>query len=512
MDKLSRRHVLRGLGSVSLVLGVGALVTACGGASSGSSGSSATSSGGQSSPAPASSGQAPAAPAAASNAAAAPTSIPASIIVATPGSTPSDAGAPSPDLVAKPPKSAQPITLHFNMRTGGDKGEAAIYVYRPQEWQEQTGNKVTLDPIPGDANYFPKIISLAAAGTIGDLAWTSDVQDGHSHLVLAKVLEPADSYMASYKISKDEWFKPITDSLTYDGKMYGMPKTGHPGAAYVWVNLKMFKDAGIPEPPVYGNTWDDLHTWAVKLTKGSPDRRDVYGLYYDIPDIQGITDGVRAFGGDILSIDGTKAQIDQKPFQDWLTWMHQIVVVDKVHPLGEAVPSGGVASLFAAEKLAMAHQQRAFQFQARNAVKDKFPFKAIQLPRQSNAVGWISAIDTHSGTAASKYKDEAFTLTYALADKRFSFLVGKFNGYLTGRKDNLQDLASYAQDPFLQLQQKCTEQEERGMWRPKNLREVEIETAINNQLDLIWLNKNQPDSKFISGLQKSLDDILAKPT
>jgi len=98
-----------------------------------------------------------------------------------------------------------------------------------------------------------------------------------------------------------------------------------------------------------------------------------------------------------------------------------------------------------------------------------------------------------------------------LADKRFAYLVGKFNGYLTGRIDNLDDLGPYASDPFLQLQQKCTTQEERGMWRPKNLREPEIETALFNNLDTIWLGKSQPDSTFISGLQQAVTDILAKP-
>jgi ABC-type glycerol-3-phosphate transport system substrate-binding protein len=519
MEKLSRRQALRGIGAVSLAFGFGALLTACGGSSNTTSSTTTSGTSSSSAPSPAPNSQAPAATAPANvqpaGAAVQPTPIPASIIVATPGSTPiaADAGAPPPDLIAKPPKSAQPITLRFHMRTGGDKSEAAIYVYRPGEWMQQTGNKVTLEPIPGDANYFPKIISLAAAGTIGDLTWTSDVQAGHTHLVVANVLEPVDSYMASYKISKDEWVKAITDSLTYNGKMYGMPKTGHPGACYVWINLDMFKKAGIPEPPVYGNTWDDLHSWAVKLTKGPADRRDVYGFFYDINpgDIQGITDGVRSFGGDILSPDGTKALIDQQPFKDWLQWMYQMIVVDKVHPLGESVPSGGVVSLFAAQKLAMVNNQRSFHFQARNAVKDAFQMKVIQLPRGPKAMGWLSAIDTHSVTAASKYKDEAFTLTYALADKRFAYLVGKFNGYLTGRIDNLDDLGPYASDPFLQLQQKCTTQEERGMWRPKNLREPEIETALFNNLDTIWLGKSQPDSTFISGLQQAVTDILAKP-
>jgi ABC-type glycerol-3-phosphate transport system substrate-binding protein len=161
------------------------------------------------------------------------------------------------------------------MRTGGEKSEPAIYAYRPQEWMDQTGIKIQLEPIPGDSNYFPKIQALAAGGTIGDLTWTSDVASQHSNLVHFNVLEPVDSYLQTYKIGKEEWFSSITDTLTYDGKMYGMPKTGHPGDAYIWINLDMFKAAGVAEPPEYGVTFDNIREWANKLSKGSKDSRDV---------------------------------------------------------------------------------------------------------------------------------------------------------------------------------------------------------------------------------------------
>jgi ABC-type glycerol-3-phosphate transport system substrate-binding protein len=316
--------------------------------------------------------------------------------------------------------------------------------------------------------------------------------------------------MKTYKISTDEWFKAIVDSISYDGQFYGMPKTGHPGDAYIWLNLKMFKDAGIPEPPIYGVTFDQVREWANKLSKGSKDARDVYGFYTGVSGIQAITNGVRQFGGDILNKDGTQSTVDQQGFADWLAWNHQLIVQDRVHPLGDAIPSGGLESMFAAEKVAMIHSQRYLQFAIRNAVKDKFPFTTIQLPRGPKALGWGSSIDIHAVTSTSKYKDEAFSLSYSLADKRFAFLVGKFQGYLTGRKDNLDDLASYAKDHFIQLQQKCTEQED-PFWRPKNLRTYEVEDALNNQLDLVWLGKREPDKSFASDLKKSIDDILNKP-
>lgn len=421
------------------------------------------------------------------------------------------AGVPGPAVVAMPPKSSTPITLRFHMRAGGDKSEPAIYVFRPKEWSDATGNKITLEPIPGGANYIPKIDALAASGTIGDLTWTSDVWSEHTHLVENNVLEAGDSFMETYKISKGEWFKSITDTLTFNGKMYGFPKTGHPGDAYIWINLDMFKAAGIPEPPVYGATFDNVREWANKLSQGPKDGRTVYGFYSGVVGLQPITNGVRQFGGDIVGSDGIHSLVDSPQFGDWLNWQYQLIVQDRVHPFSQAIPNGDIVGMFAAEKVAMVHEQRFFQFGAVNAVKGKFPFKAIQFPRGSNALGWGASIDTHSATAASKHKDEALSLTYALADKRFAYLVGKIQGYLSGRVDNLEDLGPYAADAFVQLQEKCTEQCA-PFWRAKNLRGYEIESTLNNQLDLVWLGKAQADKSFADSLKKALDEVLAKPS
>jgi ABC-type glycerol-3-phosphate transport system substrate-binding protein len=510
---MSRRRALRYALLTGGTVASGVLVLACGGSpaaapTAGSASAAAT-------PIPASQ-PATATPVPASQPAAA-TAAPASSVsssapapgAATPGA-PDESGAPKPDLVAKPPKSAQPITLRFHMRTGGEKSEPAIYAFRPQEWMDQTGIKIQLEPIPGDSNYFPKLEALAAGGTIGDLTWTSDVASQHSHLVHFNVLEPVDSYLQTYKLNKDDWFSSITDSLTYNGKMYGMPKTGHPGDAYIWINLDMFKAAGIPEPPEYGVTFDNIREWANKLSKGPKDSREVYGFYSGVVGLQPLTNGIRQFGGDIVAADGVTSLIDKPEFADWLNWEYQLIVQDRVHPFSQAIPNGDIVALFAAQKVAMVHSQRYFQFGARNAVKDKFKWKSIQFPRGPKAKGWGTSIDTHAGTAASKYKDEAFTLTAAISDKRFAFLVGKFQGYLTGRKDNLDDLGPYAGDYFIQLQQKCTEQND-PFWRAKNLRATEIETALNNSFDQVWLGQSQPNQDYISGLKKTIDDILAKP-
>ncbi|HLH73140.1 MAG TPA: extracellular solute-binding protein, partial [Chloroflexota bacterium] len=334
MEKLSRRGVLRLTILTGGALAAASLVIACGGGTA----SPAV----NSTPAPQTAPTQPlpavrivsSTPTTAASTAvptqAAATSVAAPTQAAISTFVPPEPGVPGPDIIIKPPQAKQPITLRFHMRTGGEKSEPSIYVYRPGEWTQQTGIKVQLEPIPGDANYVPKLETLAAAGTIGDLTWSSDGHNEYRHLAQAKVLQPVDDFLTSYKISRDEWIKAVLDTLTMDGKTWALPKAGYPGYSWVWVNLKMFKDAGIPEPPVYGNTFDDLRTWANKLSQGPKDKRDVYGLSLKMRDNQPITSQVRQFGGDLISKDGTTSTVGSQGFADWLNWAYQLIVQDKV--------------------------------------------------------------------------------------------------------------------------------------------------------------------------------------
>jgi hypothetical protein len=89
-------------------------------------------------------------------------------------------------------------------------------------------------------------------------------------------------------------------------------------------------------------------------------------------------------------------------------------------------------------------------------------------------------------------------------------LVGKDNGYLIGRVDNLDALKELAEDPFLKLQQKCSE-ESTNFWTARNFRGAEVVRGITNTMDLVWLGKRPLDKPFMGELKKTLDEILARP-
>ena len=446
----------------------------------------------------------------------APTAAPKAAEAPKPTEAPKAAEAPKPTEAPKPSDAAkvapakEQVTLRFHMRAGGETGEPAIYDFRPKEWEQETGYKFKLEPIPGGKDYIPKIDALAASKTIGDLTWTSDVYAEHTHLVRFGVLEPVEDFLAPFNVKKSEWFPGITESLTFNGKMYGLPKTGHPVDSYIWLNLKMFDEAGIKRPPTFGNSLDDVKSWAIKLSKGPKDRREVYGYWTNNTGVMPITTQVRQMGSDLIDKDGVKSLADNEAYYDWAKWNDELINAESVVPTAEAIPSGGVQAVFGAGKVAMVHNQRAFQRAARIAVADKFEFTTIQFPMPAKSTGFALAIDTHSGTAQSKYKKETFTLLYALADRRFAYLVGKDSGYLTGRIDNLDALKELASDHFMQLQQKNVELA-KPFWRMKNLRHYELQDAITNHMDTLWLGKRKLDKAFMNELKQSMDQVLSKP-
>jgi ABC-type glycerol-3-phosphate transport system substrate-binding protein len=200
--------------------------------------------------------------------------------------------------------------------------------------------------------------------------------------------------------------------------------------------------------------------------------------------------------------------VNTPEFLDWLKWNHGMIQ-DGVAPPAGTIPTANVPAAVAAQKIAMAHGDRSLHDLVRQGVKD-FDFSVISFPRGPKAIAWGAICSGHCTLAGSKFKDEAGTLTYAIGDKRFAFLVGKYNGYLVGRANNLEELGPYANDPFIQIQYK-NEGLTSPYWTPKNLRTQEISAALTSGLETVWLGKRQPDQAFTTDLKKTLDDLLARP-
>jgi ABC-type glycerol-3-phosphate transport system substrate-binding protein len=438
---------------------------------------------------------------------------------AAPTAAPTKAAAPAAAAQpTQPPKAAvpaakAPVTLQLHLRAGGENSEVPIYVTRPKEFMDANPNiKVELAPIPG-GEYMAKVLTMTAAKTLGDVMWSSDVWTEHTRMVKSGMIAVVDDWLAANNHPKTEWLKACVETLTHDGKMYGLPKCSHPGDTYIWINEEMFQAAGIKVPEQFGNKPEDITEWSAKLAKGPENDRQVYGYLPATGHIMALYCPIRAFGGYENTEDGSKSLADTKEWWEWVQWTNNFFV-KKESPLAAAIPTEGSDAMFAAGKLAMHHNQRFMNRRVKLAVeKAQKPFKwrVIELPRTAAAKGWTACVDTHSATTQSKNPQEAFALSYAMADPRFTFLVARDIGYLGGRnddKDAVKDLI--ANDPFLAVQYECMTREEKFR-QPKNARGMEVQTTLKNELDKVWLGQEKLTQDFMKRVKAAVDEILAKP-
>lgn len=425
-----------------------------------------------------------------------------------PGAGPSSAGSDAP--------SSEPIVLRLHMRAGGETSEVPIYVTRPNEFTEETGVQVQLEPIPSE-DYWAKIETLAASATLGDNMFTDEKNWQHSRAVHFGLIQDIDEFMEADGISHDEWLPGVIGTCIIDGKTYGLPKTGHPAHAYIWLNHDAFDEASIPVPASGDDTsWDDYREWANLLAQGDPEARDVYGFHMPTNNIQMIINGIRTFGGYALTEDGTQSPATDDGWTGSVRFAHALYQEDKVMPLAADIGTGGTVGLFASGRLPMMVASRGTNKSVREAVGPEdgstggFTWSAIGLAEGPNFNGWGASLNTHAGTTQSEHKYESFLLTYALSDARFSYLTANEIGYLVGRTNELEEVGPAAEDPFIRLQHA---QYAKGVpYRiGVNYRGLEWEQIIRNTTDLVYLGERDPDDAFFEELATALNDLLARP-
>lgn len=416
-----------------------------------------------------------------------------------------EAGAPS----------QEPIVLRLHMRAGGETSEPAIYVTRPQEFTEETGVQVQLEPIPA-GEFWAKIETLAASNTLGDNMFTDNKNWQHNRAVHFGILQDIDDFMEADGVSHDEWQPGVINACITNGKTYGLPKTGHPAHAYMWINHALFEEAGIPIPETYGTTWEQYREWANVLAKGDPDRRDVYGIHIPTNNIQMIINGIRTFGGWELNEEGTQSPATSDGWKEFVRLAHAFYYQEKVMPTAADLGSAGTLGLFAAGKLAMMVGSRGSNVSVREAVGPEdgsggqFAWSAIGLAEGPNFNGWGASLNTHAGTSQSPHKYESFKLTYALSDARFAYLNANEIGYLVGRTKELEEIGPAADDPFIQLQ--YTEYARGVPYRiGANYRGLEWEQIIVNTTDQVYLGEREPDDAFFEEMETTLNELLARP-
>ncbi len=156
------------------------------------------------------------------------------------------------------------------------------------------------------------------------------VLNGYLYPRITSLFDPIDDHLAQNPIADfDDFFPGMVQSLTFDGKLYGVPvRHSTSGLHY---NQQYFEERGIPGPP---ETMEELAEYARQLTFTRSDGTKVYGFV--IPGASQMhantTDIARAWNGDFITTE-YEVVCNQPPMVKALTLLRELFV-DEVLPAG----------------------------------------------------------------------------------------------------------------------------------------------------------------------------------
>jgi ABC-type glycerol-3-phosphate transport system substrate-binding protein len=280
--------------------------------------------------------------------------------------------------------------------------------------------KVSLETIPGwTAEYIPKILSFAAAGTLGDLVWypprhRSHIAWGTQYNVVRDLTPLADG--AGYNLTEN-FFEGAVEVNSFEGKTYWMSYISEPIVPVIAYNKTKVEEMGLGQP-TDDWTFDELATWA---QNGTTD--DIFGYYR--ADRGGIFGGgpfFRQWGVAPTSEDGKTATFldNQEGFVNSLKFNYDLINTWKVSP----TPAAGAINapeLFGGQKV-LAVDIWPFRIQIYPATFTDFEIDFVLTPMVNKGDKRRSMLNEHvfGITTASEQPSEAFTFLTWIAGKEMN--------------------------------------------------------------------------------------------
>jgi multiple sugar transport system substrate-binding protein len=179
------------------------------------------------------------------------------------------------------------------------------------------------------ADFITKIQTSMAAKNEADVlemfgSWVQSYAKGNT---LAQLPEG----MMTLAKAKETYYAAPLDGYTFEGKLYGLPNEFNIENGGVLINKRMFKDAGVTDPPVWG-TWDEMVSDAKKLTKMSGENMTVAGFDYVTGDGLGFLywQGVLERGADYFAADKVHLDFLTPEAEATVQWLTDMALKDKV--------------------------------------------------------------------------------------------------------------------------------------------------------------------------------------
>lgn len=392
---------------------------------------------------------------------------------------PTTAPAPVPATAAAPvpTKAATAAEVRLHGSTTGAEGD-----YWPKvvtSFNAKGGRtKVTFEAWPPDQNNVPAAITLAAAGSLGDVMRLV-VTSNYSQMAARGHLADLGPLVAREKLDLAAFYPAATETLRFRGKAFGLPHIAHPGFCGLFVNLDTWAQAGLPEPDEASWTFASLQE---SLRQVQSRRADGQWAIFPPTLIQHLTVAARAFGGNVIDKDGKRSMIASAEAATGIEWLSNLILRDRVAPAPGTL-QGGDQQNFAGGQVAAAWTN----FGVINGLRKQaqgLRWKVFMGPRGSAGRGFFTGVDSASQNAASKVPDAAFEVVQHVVSKEVS--LGWFDhGFAPGaRIDTWTDPKVAADDAFKVFAKAFTEAS--PFYLPDNGLIVDYNAALNKELGAMW--------------------------
>jgi ABC-type glycerol-3-phosphate transport system substrate-binding protein len=395
------------------------------------------------------------------------------------------------------------VTIRFHARIG--EQENKLYGMQMPKFMDFNPNiKIELENFPG-GEYLAKISTMHAGGSIGDVIWGA-IGGATIHFLFSQgVVAPIDDLVAAQGFNTGLYYPGGIKALTIDGKLTGLPFKAHPGSANVYYNQALFAEAGIdvPQPD-----WerDDMVTMAKAIQEIAGDR-PVFGTLME-SGWKALLTGIRAWGGQLLSPDGMKFQLNSEEGLASVNWLYELFQVHKVSPTPEQI-IGGTSQMWTSGNLGM-FQAGTWACVLRNTIGDKFKWMVVNNPIGPAGVGGSDfEVDCDSITMQSKHPDEAFEWVKFICNEDSGVLLGVIGGTIGGTIGAYNSpvlLTDPVRPVFRDIMVKAQDSIIVGNWR-----QSEVESTLTQLLQPLWVGQEKPTKVFIDGVVDQIQAIIDKP-
>jgi multiple sugar transport system substrate-binding protein len=391
------------------------------------------------------------------------------------------------------PAAPEAINLRFLGRLGNQGDHFSLFA---QRFNEKNYPDIFVKvELFANADYFQKLDTMIAGQTMGDGFWIY-VGGGFDQYVASNVYAPLDDVVAATGYDLGQYYPDSIETLTIGGKLYGMPWTLHLGSACAtYYSKPIFDAAGVPYPEESWE-WTDLIETAKKLT--NPDE-GIFGLRCENYYAGNPVTLARAYGGDLLSADGTKCTLADETTRQGLQIFSDFYMEYQVSP-ASAQLVGTWQQMFAGGKLAMA--QTGFWGKGLGSYVAPDTWSTVASPYGPAGHGNTQFVDTVGVTAISKYPAETFAFLTELCSYDAGMDIWQKRGSVPGSRPDVWNSEAALADAHFKVFSDMLKKD--GMPPklplPANFREKEYWSEIDKGLEPIYLGEKALDELIDNAL------------